>query len=355
MMTIFHINVSFTMGGLETMLVDIMNKQCKYAKVHLLIVNNKVDYSLLNNLDKSVECHFINRREGSLLPLFLLKINYILLKNKPDVIHCHHFKVGKAILRAYKCGLFLTVHDMRFEPRNYQLYDTIFAISHAVADDINKRSGYKAEVVYNGINFDKIKKRSNLERTNKRFNIIHISRLVHLKKGQDILLKAVKKLRDEYNYDIGITFIGDGESGDYLQQLTRELDMGQCVEFAGNKDRAFIYDNLHKYDLLVQPSLYEGFGLTVIEGIAANIPVVAADVDGPKEIAEELDYNFLCKSGSVEHLATAIASVYNRQLNEPHVFQAELEQLNVKAEKKFSLENTTSQYLYYYKKQLENI
>jgi glycosyltransferase involved in cell wall biosynthesis len=350
-MKIFHINVSFTLGGLETMLIDIMNEQCKYAEVHLLITNDKVDYDLLKGMDKSIKCHFLGRQEGSLSPWFFLRLNYILFINKPDIVHCHHFKVGPAIFRTFKFKMFLTVHDMRFTIKYYNLYDTIFAISRSVADDIFERSGYVAQVVYNGIDFGKIKRRINLEETTGKFRIVQISRLVHLKKGQHLLLGAVKKLITEYNYNnIEVDFIGDGESLQYLQELTEEYNLTKVVRFLGNQDRDYIYDNLHNYSLLVQPSLYEGFGLTIIEGIGANIPVITSDVDGPKEIATTLNSDILFKRGSVEELLKAISNIYIKINKMPEVVLAGSVKLNERAREAFSIENTTSNYLKQYKK-----
>ena len=114
-MKIFHINVSFTLGGLETMLIDIMNEQCKYAEVTLLIINNKVDHFLVDGMDKRIKYYFLDRPEGGYGILPLLRLNYLICKSRPDVIHCHHFKVAPAILRIFKFNMFLTVHDMRFE------------------------------------------------------------------------------------------------------------------------------------------------------------------------------------------------------------------------------------------------
>ena len=240
---------------------------------------------------------------------------------------------------------------MRFRIKYYKLYDAIFAISQSVANDIFERSGYVANVVYNGIDFGKIKRKFNLEEITPKFRIVQISRLVHLKKGQHLLLSAVKKLITEYNYsDIEVDFIGDGESLQYLQELTKEYKLTNVVRFLGNRDRDYIYDNLHNYSLLVQPSLYEGFGLTIIEGIGANIPVITSDVDGPKEIATTLNCDILFKSGSVDELLKAISNVYIKINKMPAEVLAEAVNLNERAREAFSIQNTTSNYLKQYNK-----
>ena len=50
------------------------------------------------------------------------------------------------------------------------------------------------------------------------------------------------------------------------------------------------------YDLLVQPSRYEGFGLTVVEGMAAGVPVLVSDIEGPMEVIDKGRHGFAFRS-----------------------------------------------------------
>jgi glycosyltransferase involved in cell wall biosynthesis len=77
----------------------------------------------------------------------------------------------------------------------------------------------------------------------------------------------------------------------------------------GNKTREFIYKELKNYHLLVQPSLFEGFGLTVVEGIASKIPVLVSNIDGPMEIIENGKYGFYFKSGDAYSCADKIYDI----------------------------------------------
>ena len=52
----------------------------------------------------------------------------------------------------------------------------------------------------------------------------------------------------------------------------------------GFKSREYVYENLCQYDLYVQPSIFEGFGLTLAEAIAAEVPVITSDLEGPVEV-----------------------------------------------------------------------
>ena len=59
-------------------------------------------------------------------------------------------------------------------------------------------------------------------------------------------------------------------------------------------------------DLLVLPSLAEGFSLVLIEGLAAGAVTVATSVGGARELIEDGEHGFLVPPGDVEALAVAI-------------------------------------------------
>ncbi|MDA8155868.1 MAG: glycosyltransferase [Actinomycetota bacterium] len=76
--------------------------------------------------------------------------------------------------------------------------------------------------------------------------------------------------------------------------LAARLDAEEFRSFLGPMNRARIYENLCNYDLLVHPSRYEGFGLTVLEGIAAGLPALASKKNVEEYLAR-LNSNFVKK------------------------------------------------------------
>ena len=68
-MRVVHLIWSLSTGGVETMLVDIINEQVKHALVSLIVMNDSVDSELIRNLDKLIEEEVkipINRATNSL-------------------------------------------------------------------------------------------------------------------------------------------------------------------------------------------------------------------------------------------------------------------------------------------------
>ena len=68
-------------------------------------------------------------------------------------------------------------------------------------------------------------------------------------------------------------------------------------------------DFLNGLDLFALPSRVEPFGLVVAESMAAGVPVVATDIDGPKEILQHGALGQLCAAEDAESLAVAIGIV----------------------------------------------
>jgi glycosyltransferase involved in cell wall biosynthesis len=61
---------------------------------------------------------------------------------------------------------------------------------------------------------------------------------------------------------------------------------------------------------LIQPSRYEGFGLTILEGFAAGLPVLASDIDGPAEIIKAMPAGFLFKNADIDHCAKELFKIF---------------------------------------------
>jgi glycosyltransferase involved in cell wall biosynthesis len=304
---ILHVIFALNTGGAETMLVDIINEQVRTEKVSLLVINDQMNNLLIAKVDMRVKIILIGRKEKSRNPLFLLKLNLAILKSKCDVIHCHGQSAIRLIVFKKKCVL--TVHDVHNPTNYFFLYKRIFAISKAVQLDIEQRSNIRSILVYNGINVDSIKhKKDNSFGT---FKIVQVGRLDHKIKGQHIILEALKILVKEKGInDIFIDFIGDGQSLSYLKTIIKDFCLDNYVNFLGNKDREYVYKHLNEYNLLVQPSIHEGFGLSIVEAIAAKVPVLSSNLDGPMEIIEFDKYGSCFEAGNAINCAEMIQLIY---------------------------------------------
>lgn len=310
-MKIVHIFWSFTTGGAETMLVDIVNEQIKQADIFLIVVNRAYNLSLINKIDKRVKVYLVNRKSGSKNPFPLIKLNRYLLTIKPQVIHCHNHNMINCIFPVFRKKTVFTMHGIGHPIDTLKKYKKVFSISNSVNQDIEKRSKINSTVVYNGVNVHSINNKSVLYESG-RFKVVQVSRLETETKGQHIVIEAIKILRDNYsNLNVQLDFIGEGKSEEKLKKLVEISKLNDRIQFLGLKDREYIYKNLCNYDLLVQPSLYEGFGLTIVEAMAAKVPVLVSNIDGPMEIIENGKYGYFFESGNPTELAEKIHYIYS--------------------------------------------
>jgi glycosyltransferase involved in cell wall biosynthesis len=64
----------------------------------------------------------------------------------------------------------------------------------------------------------------------------------------------------------------------------------------------------------VQPSIFEGFGLTIAEAIAAKVPVITSDLEGPIEVIDGGHYGVSFQCGNASDLASKIMLFYNKDI-----------------------------------------
>jgi glycosyltransferase involved in cell wall biosynthesis len=342
-MKIAHIIFDLNTGGAETMLVDIINEQVKTEQVALIIINDEINNRLLHQIDKQVNVIFIGRKEKSRNPIPLFILNWHLLQINADLIHCHHLSVIKIIF--YKKNVVITIHTTGVPVEYLGKYKKVFAISNTVKKDIEVRCKVKPILVYNGIRLDEILKKEDY--TYKTFKIVQVSRLDHEIKGQHILLEALKILVYEKEIkNICVDFIGEGKSFEYLKKLVEEYKIKEYVNFLGIRDRKYIYEYLKEYNLLVQPSLYEGFGLTIVEAMAAKVPVLVSDIEGPSEVIGNGKYGMKFNIADVRDCGSKIFEIMNKKGN---IVLNECNEVLKFVKQNFSVSETAAKYINSYK------
>lgn len=344
-MKIIHLIYSFQTGGTQTMLVDIANEQVKQAEVHIVIINQSYNLELIAKIDKRVNIHFVIRKIGSKSPIPIIKLNLLLFKIGADILHCHNHNIAPLLLPVYYKKLVLTIHDVGESVKYLKLYRKLFAISQIVKEDIYKRSNLPAVLVYNGICANLLQQK-NIYTFKDFFKVIIISRLDHLKKGQHLAIEALHLLDEEGIRNIHLDLIGYGISEQYLRDLTVKYNLTDRVFFLGMLDRDNIYAHLHDYDLLLQPSLYEGFGLTVAEGMAAKVPVLVSDTDGPIEIIENGKYGNFFENNNFQSLSLSLKKIIENYNTKDFIDKIEEAYLHVND--LFSIRKTANTYIEQY-------
>lgn len=129
---------------------------------------------------------------------------------------------------------------------------------------------------------------------------------LHPKKGFDVLIRAVGKLR-AWDLEVVCEIAGEGGERGALEALIRELDLDPCVKLVGW--RQDVAGFLATGDLFAFPSHQEGFPLTLLEAMAVGLPVVASEIEGPIEMIKEGVNGRLVPEDDPDRLAEALGEL----------------------------------------------
>lgn len=106
--------------------------------------------------------------------------------------------------------------------------------------------------------------------------------------------------------DARVLLVGEGPERPRLEQQARALGIAGSVEFAGEAAHEAVPSYLARMDVFVQPSLTESFGVSALEASASALPVVAAEVEGGREIVRDGETGILVPPGDSAALAEAL-------------------------------------------------
>lgn len=227
--------------------------------------------------------------------------------------------------------------------RIYNSALSIIAVSRHTRDDLVENYGINKNlihIIHNPIDLDKINFLSSESISDELFNenvpiILSVGRLSK-EKGIEFLLRAFSRIEQKTNARVVI--LGEGKENANLNKLSKELGINKKVYFLGFKDNPYKY--MKRSSVFVLPSLYEGFGVVLIEAMACDIPIVATkSYEGIEEIVDHERTGLLVPVADEEALANAML----RLLKNPE----ERSEYSVHARRKameFSVEKISGEY-----------
>lgn len=330
------------------MLVDIINEQVKTAEIHLIVVNNTINSGLLKNISKQAKIHYIKRKPKTMSIFRLFFLNLLTVKIKPDVIHCHAPTLIRLLIFRHllKYKTVLTLHSTLIPRKNLACYDRLIAISETVKEHFQENHSLPVTTIYNGVYFhEKLEKTDYKYRT---FRLVQVGRMVHNIKGHHILIQALNVLVNiDRIKNISLDFIGDGESKAYLEKQAAKSGLNNHIRFIGPRSRKQIYKALKDYQLLVHPSLQEGFGLSIVEAMSLKVPLLVSNIEGTMEIIDRdrLGYSFESNNylDCAEQIKLIIAKYDSSELSD------KLELAYAYAKQHYSIQNTAQEYIHEYR------
>jgi glycosyltransferase involved in cell wall biosynthesis len=193
-------------------------------------------------------------------------------------------------------------------------FDNVIAVSKGIMDDFNKiyHLEDKTQVISNLIDINKIKNKSlEIERKKeKKLEIISVGRL-HYMKGYDRFIRAINRLRtDKLINKVSFKIYGDGPEKNNLESLINKLGLNRIITLEGKVNNPYTY--IKDTDLFVLSSLYEPFGLVIIEALTLGVPVLATQNSATDKLIND-NVNGLIVENSEEGIYKGLKKILKEQ------------------------------------------
>jgi glycosyltransferase involved in cell wall biosynthesis len=341
-MNIVHINPFFHpfLGGTENYLLDLSKRLAKKHDVSIVtsLLPGTASYEEYMGIKIYRLPSLVLKKLPSFLPPpFSMPIGFgyyfskICKKEKADIVHLHNRfapQFDSAILWKKLLGLplFLNIHNSRPIGINAQtdffggFYDdTIGRLIMKSCDRIIANSRYsldvtvpndypkaRQEVIYNGIDTKVYrKKKSHIkDELGCEHLLLSVGRLLP-QKGLEYLIKALPDIEADYHY----LMMGEGPERDNLQRLINKLGLQKRVTIMGKVPDERKIECYSDADIFVQPSLYEPFGIVLVEAMATECAVVASRAGGIPEVVG--DAGILVEPRDSKQIAQAVETIAN--------------------------------------------
>ena len=315
-----------------------------------------------------------------LCPDFLQHLRKIDARENFDLFHLHgrwfpDFTLVRKHCNETKKPLVLTVHNARpigISP-TYTLFgsayeaaiginvlksaDRLIAVSKWTAADVMKYNLPKKKftVIYNGINANKfttapnpaVKKKLGMAASDPL--LVWVGRVIE-QKGLKYLIAAMPAVLAKFS-EAKLLLVGTGTEVKKLKQQAAKLGINNSVVFYGaENNRKKLNELLRSADAFVFPSVWEPFGIAIIEAMASGLPVIATKTGGIPEIIQHGKTGLLVRQRNSKELAKTITAL----LANPNLRRKIAKNGRRVVERKFNFSKIASETIAVYQKAIAN-
>lgn len=128
-----------------------------------------------------------------------------------------------------------------------------------------------------------------------------------------LLIDSFNLYIKKYNGNEELILVGDGPQRKEVEEKIERLNLNNKIHLIGRKKQEEVFLELSKSKLFLFPSKGEGMSLSVLEAMAAGLPIVGFEVMGMKNIVEIGKNGILTESQTAESFCKAIVEAYNNR------------------------------------------
>lgn len=335
-------------GGIERLAIDILNNLKLEDKKIVLLIENKEENFLEDQLDKNIEKVYlkpdwfnpflikIKLRKKNIFYKLLYNIlmNYekiILSKNINDYIknnkeaeifidyngeagkYIHKIKNIKKIAWIHLSFLGIKENKRKKLEKRFRNFDKVVTICDEMEEEVRKLFPILKEKIikiYNFINFKKIEEKLNKYSFNEKEKkmlkekyCVSVGRLATVK-DYETTINAFKIL-SEKGISEKLYIIGEGDNRKNLEKMIKVNKLENQIFLLGARNNPYIW--MKNADIFIHSSRLEGFGLVLVEAMYCGVPIISSNFKcGAKEILLNGECGELFEIGNFEELAQKI-------------------------------------------------
>jgi len=277
---------------------DINNYTRKHSNIHFIVYPNILKHTLLNLLFHFFILPFLISTKYDFI--FLPAANRRLMFFYPIYTIATFHDLSQFHIRG-KYDLFRMLYIRYFIPMFLKGVDKIIAVSHNTKADMLKYLKLKDDdIVVNTNGYDKelydmpeidLAQQNRVSPFQK--YILYISRIEHPGKNHINLIKAYELLPCEIRKEYSLVLVGsDCENAQAVHDYVNTSKYKTSIQFLGFVENSAMPTLISNAQIFVFPSLYEGFGIPLIEAMAMNVPTLCASNSSLFEIGKGVSLFF---------------------------------------------------------------
>jgi glycosyltransferase involved in cell wall biosynthesis len=200
------------------------------------------------------------------------------ISGKPLVLHVHSLEYDRS-------GENVNEETLDIEREGLKQADRLIAVSHRTEKMIVERYGIppkKISVVYNAVSRNEAQRIYRTERTGEGKMVLFLGRIT-FQKGPDYFVEAAARVLQVLP-DVTFVMAGAGNMMEQMIERVGELKIGNRFHFTGFLQGEEIERIFSLSDLYVMPSVSEPFGISPLEAMLYDIPVILSRQSGVAEI-----------------------------------------------------------------------
>jgi len=360
-----HVVSTFNIGGLEMGIIDVISRLPKEKFSHSFCVFSE-DLGAFKRLENQGVALFIIKRFFANDPSTIIRLIFLLRKERPDIVRTYNWGGVEGILAAKLSGInSLIIHSehgfsisevkkkktRRILARRLLLkycYKVI-AVSRVLKEWLVKDVKIPENNIMcipNGCDTVRFHPgREMLRRTALGIaeNDIVIGNVGALKKikGQDLLLRAFSVLTKKFE-NLKLLIIGEGPERNYFHCLAVELGVENNVIFLGETVETEVFYRV--MDIFILSSLSEAMPHVLLEAMSTSLPIIATDVGDVRSMLGESEAAIMVNPGDVDALTRSVEYFLSNNIVDKKVVSF----LRQKVEADFSIDKMVDSYINLY-------